>query len=104
MSHEATKTVTLSRPIERKGAEQITAVTLREPSAGAMRGLKLLELVRMDVASVEKILPRITDPALLPDELATMNAADFFNLSSVVTSFLMTPAELAAAQAAADAE
>lgn len=93
-------TVQLVRPIERKDGA-IAAVTLHEPSVGALRGLKLFELMRMDTASMQTLLPRITEPALMPDEIAALKTADFFSLATAVMGFFMTPDQVAAAQAEA---
>lgn len=85
-------TVTLVNPIERKG-EKITTVTLYEPSAGALRGLSGMDLMRMDFASVQKLLPRISDPSLLPDEVAGLCAPDLMQFAANIAGFFMTPDE-----------
>lgn len=84
-------TITLVQPITRKGADPITTVTLTEPSTGALRGLKLSLLSQLDVNEVQKLLPRITEPALTPDEVAGLKAADFFSLAIATLGFFMTP-------------
>lgn len=46
---------------------------LRKPLAGELRGLKLVDVMRFDMASHIVLLPRITEPALMPDELDQMD-------------------------------
>jgi hypothetical protein len=89
--------VTLQKPIERKGSDPIAEVTVREPTVGDIRGLSQMDLGKMEVKTMERLLPRITLPPLLPDEIAAMNMADFFRLSGAAVSFFMTDAEREAA-------
>lgn len=90
--------VTLSVPIDRKGGSPIAAVTLRKPDVGALRGMKLTDVLQMDVNAMLRLLPRVTAPALLPDEVAGLDPADFLTLAGTVVSFFMTAEQLAAAE------
>ncbi len=90
-----TKTVTLSQPVQR-GDTTITCVTLREPSAGDMRSLKLTEVMQMDVATMQRLIPRISDPGLAPDELAALPGGDFVTLSATVIGFFFTEEQMQA--------
>jgi hypothetical protein len=47
----------------------------------------------MDVKSMEKLLPRITVPPLLPDEVAALDIADLFALAGIAASFFMKKAD-----------
>ena len=87
----------LNNPIIRKD-EKITEVTVLEPSSGALRGVKLTQLLQMDVTTISVLLPRITQPALLPDEVAALKPADLMKLANEVIVFFIDPAELAAAE------
>lgn len=87
----------LNQPIIRKD-ETITDVTVLEPSSGALRGIKLTQLLQMDVTTINVLLPRITQPALLPDEVAALKPVDLMKLANEVISFFIDPAELAAAE------
>jgi hypothetical protein len=60
------------------------------PDTGALRGLKLTDVLQMDVNAMCRLLPRITDPALMPDEVAALPPADLLMLSSEVVSFFVT--------------
>jgi hypothetical protein len=85
--------VTLQTPVARKGSEPITEVTLRRPTVGDLRGLTLLAVVQLDVKAHERLLPRITLPSLLPEEVAALDPADFMALAGVAASFLATNAD-----------
>lgn len=92
--------VTLVAPIARAGAEAISAVAVRKPSAGALRGLTLTKVITMDVSTMLTLLPRVTEPALLPDEVAALEPADLLALSGAVVGFFMTASQAAEAEAA----
>ncbi len=62
-------TVILESPIQR-GEQTITAITLRRPRAGELRGVKLMDLLQMDVAALHVVLPRITSPMLTTHDVA----------------------------------
>lgn len=89
------KTVTLTRPVKR-GETTIATVALREPTAGDMRGLKLSEVLLMDVSSMSRLIPRVSDPGLTPDEIADLSAVDLAVLFSQALSFFFTPEQMAA--------
>ncbi|WP_413874171.1 phage tail assembly protein [Albidovulum sp.] len=91
-------TVTLSAPLDRKGGPMITSVGLRKPDVGALRGMKLTDVLQMDVNAMIRLLPRITTPALLPDEVAALDPADFLSIAGTVVGFFMTAEQLAAAE------
>jgi len=94
-------TVTLTKPVERTGTDPITEVSLRKPSVGELRGVKLNELVRMDVSTMLVVLPRVTQPPLLTAEVAAMDPADFLELSLQLLGFFMDEKQMQAAQEAA---
>ncbi|MCA3453785.1 MAG: phage tail assembly protein [Rhodobacter sp.] len=85
--------ITLQTPVLRKGSDPITEVTVREPKVGDTRGLSQMDIARMDVKTMERLLPRITQPPLLPDEIAGMNMSDFFKLSGAAVGFLIPEAD-----------
>ena len=92
-SHDVT--VTLTCPIQRKGGD-ITTVTLRKPKASALRGLKIEDLYSTDVNSLLVLLPRISDPALIPAEIEELESEDLIELAGAVKGFFMS-AEMKAA-------
>lgn len=81
-------TITLDFPIKR-GDTEITQVTLRKPVAGELRGVKLTELLSLDVSAVQHILPRITTPTLQPHEIAQLDPADITELGTRVAGFFV---------------
>lgn len=91
-----TATVQLETPIVR-GEQTITSVTLRKPVAGELRGLKLFDLVQMDVTALITVLPRISTPALTSNDVAFLDTADLMELGAEVAGFFMTKAAAKAA-------
>lgn len=90
----------LLQPIKR-GETVISDVSLRMPDTGALRGLKLTNVLQMDVNTMQVLLPRVSEPALLPDEVAGLGPADLLVLSSEIVGFFMNPADLRVAEEAA---
>lgn len=88
------KTITLDTPIKR-GETEITAISLRKPAAGELRGVNLTDLLQMDVIAVTKVLPRISDPTLTEAEVSSLDPADFTQLASEVAGFLLPKSALA---------
>lgn len=83
-----TETITLDSPIQR-GDQAITAITLRKPMAGELRGVNLMAIMQMDVSAAITLLPRITAPSLTTQEVECMDPADLLQLTSTVTGFLL---------------
>jgi hypothetical protein len=79
-------TVKLIEPILR-GSEQITVLTLRKPTAGEFRGIKLSELLQGDQASLARLLERICDPALTPKEIGDMDPGNFVRCYGAISRF-----------------
>lgn len=94
MTTENPNTVTLDTPIKR-GEQSITAVTLRKPNAGALRGTSLNALVHLDVDALSKVLPRISTPTLTEADVAQMDPADLVQMGMVFAGFLASKAVLA---------
>lgn len=94
-----TQVVTLECAIKR-GGQDIHIITVRKPKAGALRGTSLVNLVQLDVASLQTVLPRVTDPMISGPEVANLEPADLLALGAAVASFFMTKAERAALQTA----
>ena len=91
MTEQVNKTsavVELDNPIMR-GETEITSVTVRKPKSGALRGVRLVALMDMDVTAMTEVLPRITDPALTKPEIMSMPPGDLLNMSIEVVNFLL---------------
>ncbi|WP_323164527.1 phage tail assembly protein [Pseudomonas atacamensis] len=80
--------VTLDTPISR-GKTTINTLNLRKPQSGELRGIQLIELLNMDVATLIKILPRITSPGITAPEAAGMDPADLLACGSKISAFLL---------------
>ena len=83
------KKITLEHPIVR-GENEITAINLLEPrGSGWLKGVKLFDLMQMDVGALTVVLPRVTDPALTEHEIRTaLHPADLVQLGAEVSVFL----------------
>lgn len=89
---------TLVSPVKRASGD-VTTVGVRKPDVGALRGLKLTDVLQMDVNAISRLLPRITEPSLLPDEVAELDPADFLSLAAEVVGFFVTAEMKAEAEA-----
>ena len=80
--------IPLDKPITR-GDQKITSLTLRKPGSGELRGVSLIDLMRMDVTSLHTVLPRITTPTLTTADVSKLDPADLVKLGTEVTVFLL---------------
>lgn len=83
--------ITLDTPLTR-GEQTITAITIRKPAAGELRGVKLVDLLQMDVAALTLVLPRVTTPTLTAQDVARLDPADLVQLGTAVSDFLLPKA------------
>ncbi|WP_051145188.1 phage tail assembly protein [Thiomicrorhabdus sp. Kp2] len=82
------KTITVKLPIAQKiGGNKVEKITLRKPMAGELRGLNMLDLVRMDVTAIGTVLPRISDPLITADDFATLESENLMELSGEIAGF-----------------
>lgn len=81
-------TVELDFPFQR-GDTTLHTVHLRKPLAGELRGIKLSELLALEVGSVQQVLPRITTPTMTVNEVAQLDPADLMELSMRVAGFFV---------------
>ncbi|WP_055128406.1 phage tail assembly protein [Pseudomonas mediterranea] len=81
-------TITLDTPIIR-GKSVIESITLRKPQSGELRGVHLVDLLNMDVATLFKILPRISTPSITAPEAANLDPADLLACGSKIAGFLL---------------
>lgn len=82
--------VTFNSPVTLKNGTEITEVTITDSmrQAGALRGLKLWEVATGDVNSLITLLPRVTQPRLSEQDIATMPIDCFAQLANEVATFL----------------
>lgn len=84
--------VKLTRPIER-GETTISEITLSEPNAGSLRGVRLTDLLNGDVDAVTTVLPRISDPAIQQHEIRQLSAADLAQIAGEIMTFFQPAQE-----------
>ncbi|HAW49155.1 MAG TPA: phage tail assembly protein [Roseovarius sp.] len=90
--------ITLQTPVKRKD-DQIKKVTLRQPSAGELRGLSLARLMQMDVSAIITVVPRISQPILDEAEVAALGPVDFAAIAQEVVGFFFSEADRKALEA-----
>lgn len=86
-------TITLAEPIRRASGVDVTAITLRKPKAGELRGLSISNIVNSDAGSLITLLPRIADPFITEAEAADLSAEDFAEIGGTVVGFFMSAAQ-----------
>ena len=87
MSKDNTK-ITLTQPLK-QGDKSITEITLRKPMSGELRGIKLLDIMQMDVTAYVPLLPRITTPMLSESQINNLDPADLIQVMTGVQSFFV---------------
>ena len=87
MKTENTKIITLTNPITR-GENQITEITVNKPTVPALKGLKMFDVLQMDVDALQVLLPRVTSPVLPKADFATQDVADFTERAAAAVGFL----------------
>ena len=87
--------IILENPISR-GADQLTAISLREPKSGELRGLSLSAIAQMEIDELTKLLPRITMPNLIAEEVAQLSLPDLMQFATGVAGFFLTRDQKAA--------
>lgn len=80
--------IKLTTPIKR-GDTEVAELKLRKPDTGSLRGCSLNALLNSDVDEILMVLPRISDPILTADELATLDPVDLVSCAGVLVGFLV---------------
>lgn len=76
-------TIELNKPLKR-GEKTIKSLEIREPSAGELRGIKLLDVAQMDASAYAELLPRISTPAITAQEFNQMAMSDLMQVMTTV--------------------
>lgn len=76
-------TIKLNKPLKR-GDKTIKSLEIREPTAGELRGIKLLDVAQMDASAYAELLPRISTPAVTVGEFNQMAMADLMQVMTTV--------------------
>ena len=95
------ETVEFDTPIVR-GNLTITEVNINKPKTGALRGLSLSDLLKLDVETVIKLVPRVSTPPLTEPEVAALDPADFLSISTAVVGFFASKDQRAKARQEAE--
>lgn len=80
--------ITLTQPLK-QGDKSMTEITLRKPMAGELRGIKLLDIMQMDVSAYVPLLPRITTPTLSESHINHLDPADLIQVMTGVQGFFV---------------
>ncbi|WP_313401745.1 phage tail assembly protein [Stenotrophomonas sp.] len=91
--------IVLEQPIKR-GETKYTEITLRKPTSGELRGLKLTDLLNGDVNATIRLVPRISNPSLTEQEVAALDVADLLMCADAVAVFLQKKGSTAESPAA----
>lgn len=89
------QTITLEHPITR-GETKIEKINLRKPKTGELRGMNMPDIINMNNDVMMKIIPRISDPVLIDDEVVGLEPEDFAQIVGAIRGFFYTKAEMAA--------
>jgi len=87
MKNENSKVITLTNPLVR-GENKITEITVNKPTVPALKGLKMFDVLQMDVDALQVLLTRVTNPVLHKSDFSTMEVADFTELAALAVGFL----------------
>ena len=74
-----------------QGAEEIKQITLREPDAGALRGLKLADLLNLDVNTLHALISRISSPHIDKVTVKQISLPDLLDLGAELLDFFEAP-------------
>jgi len=89
----APSTATLSKPVKIDGKD-VSEITLRKPATGEMRGLSLVNILQMDINTMIKLLPRISNPPLNEQQVAELELEDFTELAGKTVLFFAKKEQL----------
>lgn len=75
---KASTQVSLTNPLK-NGDNFIKEITLRKPMAGELRGIKLLDILQMDINAYIPLLSRITTPMLTETQVNQLDPIDLIH-------------------------
>ncbi|AOD13556.1 phage tail assembly protein [Xanthomonas fragariae] len=84
--------IPLDQPIVR-GEQTISELKVRKPGAGELRGLKLTDVLQLDVTALATLLPRISSPTLTTADVNAMDPADLLAVGQEVQVFFLPKAQ-----------
>lgn len=99
MTERKTETITLEFDVIAEDGNTLlkagTDIVIRKPLGGALRGVNLGGLVRMDYDQIAMVAPRITTPPLVPHIFAALDPADVTQVAGEIANFCLTNAQRA---------
>ncbi|MGB0694009.1 MAG: phage tail assembly protein [Rhodospirillaceae bacterium] len=81
-----TETVTFATPIP-YGEETLSEISLRKPTAGDLRGLKLMSVLELETNSLLTLVPRLATPAVTSGQLQALSPGDLIKMAGVIGGF-----------------
>lgn len=87
-----TKTVSLSLPIT-NGTEKISALNIRKPMGGDLRGIKLVDLMSLEFNALATVTLRTSLTPISKDALDHLEGPDIVALGIAVLGFFETSEE-----------
>lgn len=84
--------VQLDEPIVR-GEQTIDSVQVRKPLAGELRGVKITDVMQLDVAALQLVLPRVTNPTLTTADVGRMELCDLLAVGGELVNFFLPKSE-----------
>ena len=67
--------------------KQLKEITLRKPGAGELRGLKLIDVLQMDIDTMFSLIPRIATPVLTEQDVEALDPMDLTSVVSETVGF-----------------
>ena len=92
------ETVTLTQPIVR-GDQTIRTLVIRKPKPLNLRGMKVVDILQLDVDCILTLAQRVATPPLTDAEAKRLDPADLTKIGVAVQGFFVDPSTLEAASA-----
>lgn len=88
MSNAKDNKVTLETTIKR-GDKELTEIEVLKPNSGALRGASLRGLLDFQADDIITVVPRVTVPALTPQEAQMLDPVDLVQFGGKIAGFLL---------------
>ncbi len=76
-----------------RGEQTITSITVRKPKTGALLGLSIVDILNLNVDTIAKLAPRITQPVMSANDVYELEPSDTTKLCKAVVSFFVKSEE-----------
>ncbi|WP_272533984.1 phage tail assembly protein [Providencia sp. PROV212] len=83
--------IQLDTSFKLESGQEVTEITITDTmkQVGALRGLKLYDVMTSDVDSLIKLLPRVTSPRLTERDVSQLPIPSFNALATGIANFLV---------------